>query len=78
MAGGRRAAAAGADGLGALVVLVWLIAGLPRDVDALGTVLLIALLVVLGAFALLEAWIARERPAAEERGAQARVDADPG
>lgn len=52
-------AAAGADGLAALVVLVWLVAGLPGDVDALGTVLLIALLVVLGAFAVLKARIAR-------------------
>ena len=52
-------AAAGVDGLAALIVLVWLVAGLPADVDALGTTLLIALLVVLGGFAVLEARIAR-------------------
>ena len=52
-------AAAGADGLAALIVLVWLVTGLPEDVDALGTALLIALVVVLGAFAALTARIAR-------------------
>ena len=52
-------AAAGADGLAALVVLVWLVTGLPDDVDTLGTVLLIALVVVLGAFAALKARVAR-------------------
>lgn len=52
-------AAAGADGVAALVVLVWLVTGLPEDVDALGTALLIALVVVLGAFAALKALIAR-------------------
>jgi hypothetical protein len=41
------------------IVLVWLVAGLPEDVDGLGTALLIALLVVLGAFAVLEARVAR-------------------
>jgi hypothetical protein len=52
-------AAAGVDGLAALIVLVWLVAGLPEDVDALGTALLIALVVVLSGFAVLEARIAR-------------------
>ena len=60
-------AAAVADGLAALVVLIWLLTGeLPDDVDALGTILLIALVVVLGAFAALKARIATERPEAEE------------
>jgi hypothetical protein len=60
-------AAAVADGLAALVVLIWLVTGeLPDDVDALGTILLIALVVVLGAFAVLKARIATERPEAEE------------
>jgi hypothetical protein len=60
-------AAAITDGLGALVVLIWLVSGqLPDDVDALGTVLLIALVVVLGGFATLKAWAARERPEPEE------------
>jgi hypothetical protein len=60
-------AAAVADGLAALVVVIWLVTGeLPDDVDALGTILLIALVVVLGAFAALKARIARERPEAEE------------
>jgi hypothetical protein len=59
--------AAVADGLAALVVLIWLVTGeLPDDVDALGTILLIALVVVLGAFAVLKARIATERPEAEE------------
>jgi apolipoprotein N-acyltransferase len=59
--------AAGADGLAALVVLVWLVTGeLPDDVDALGTILLIALVLVLGVFAVLKAGIARERPEPEE------------
>jgi hypothetical protein len=59
--------AAVADGLAALVVLIWLVTGeLPDDVDALGTILLIALVVVLGAFAVLKARIATERPNAEE------------
>src|ERR687892_473517 len=56
---------AGADGL---AVLIWLVTGsLPDDVDALGTILLIALLVVLGAFAVLKARIARERPEEDRR-----------
>ena len=60
-------AAAVADGLAALVVLIWLVTGeLPDDVDALGTILLIALVVVLGAFAALKARIATERPEAKE------------
>jgi hypothetical protein len=60
-------AAAVADGLAALVVLIWLVTGeLPDDVDALGTILLIALVVVLGAFAVLKARISTERPEAEE------------
>jgi hypothetical protein len=60
-------AAAVADGLAALVVVIWLVTGeLPNDVDALGTILLIALLVVLGAFAVLKARVATERPEAEE------------
>ena len=61
-------ATAGADGLAALIVLIWLVTGsLPDDVDALGTILLIALLVVLGAFAVLKARIARERPEEDRR-----------
>jgi hypothetical protein len=52
-------AAAGVDALAALIVLIWLVTGLPEDVDALGTVLLIALVLVLGAFAALKALIAR-------------------
>ena len=59
-------AAAGVDGLGAVVVLIWLVTGLPEDVDALGTILLIALVLVLGAFALIKAMVASERPEAEE------------
>ena len=60
-------AAAVADGLAALVVLIWLVTGeLPDDVDALGTILLIALVVVLGVFAALKARIATERPEVEE------------
>ena len=60
-------AAAVADGLAALVVLIWLLTGeLPDDVDALGTILLIALVVVLGVFAALKARIATERPEAGE------------
>jgi hypothetical protein len=60
-------AAAIADGLAAVVVLVWLVSGeLPDYVDALGTILLIALVVVLGGFAALKAWVARERPEPEE------------
>jgi hypothetical protein len=60
-------AAAVADGLAALVVVIWLVTGeLPDDVDALGTILLIALVVVLGVFAALKARIATERPEAEE------------
>ena len=60
-------AAAIADGLAALVVLIWLVAGeLPDYVDALGTILLIALVLVLGVFAVLKAGIARERPEPEE------------
>jgi hypothetical protein len=60
-------AAAGADGIAALVVLAWLVSGdLPDKVDALGTILLIALAVVLGVFAVLKAGIARARPEAEE------------
>jgi hypothetical protein len=51
-------AAAAADGLAAVVVLVWLVTGLPDDVDALGTILLIALLIVLAAFAALKARVA--------------------
>jgi hypothetical protein len=60
-------AAAGVDGIAALVVLVWLVSGsLPNNVDALGTILLIALAVVLGVLAVLKAGIARARPEAEE------------
>jgi hypothetical protein len=60
-------AAAIADGLAALVVLIWLVAGeLPDYVDTLGTILLIALALVLGVFAVLKAGIARERPEPEE------------
>jgi hypothetical protein len=59
--------AAIADGLAALVVLIWLVAGeLPDYVDTLGTILLIALVLVLGVFAVLKAGIARERPEPEE------------
>src|SRR5918995_4161738 len=40
-------AAAIADGLAALVVLIWLVSGqLPDDLDTLGTILLIALVLV--------------------------------
>jgi hypothetical protein len=60
-------AAAVADGLAALVVLIWLVAGeLPDYVDTLGTILLIALVLVVGVFAVLKAGIARERPEPEE------------
>lgn len=60
-------AAAAADGLAALVVLFWLVPGeLPDDVGALGTILLIALVVVLAVFTVLKARIARERPEEEE------------
>jgi hypothetical protein len=60
-------AAAIADGLAALVILIWLVAGeLPDYVDTLGTILLIALVLVLGGFAVLKAGIARERPEPEE------------
>ena len=60
-------AAAGTDGLAALIVLAWLVTGsLPDDVDALGTALLIALVVVLGAFAVLQARIATRAPGPEE------------
>jgi hypothetical protein len=60
-------AAAIADGLAALVVLIWLVAGeLPDYVDTLGTILLIALVLVLGVFAVLNAGVARERPEPEE------------
>src|SRR5215207_6914412 len=60
-------AAAIADGLAALIVLIWLVAGeLPDYVDTLGTILLIALVVVLGVFAVLKAGVARERPEPEE------------
>lgn len=60
-------AAAIADGLAALVVLIWLVAGeLPDYVDTLGTILVIALVLVLGVFAVLKAGIARERPEPEE------------
>ena len=56
-------AAAGVDGLVALIVLVWLITGsLPDDVDGLGKAILIALVVLLGAFALLEARVATQAP----------------
>jgi hypothetical protein len=56
-------AAAGADGLAAVIVLVWLVTGeLPDYVDAFGTILLIALVVVLGVFAVLKAGIGRARP----------------
>jgi drug/metabolite transporter superfamily protein YnfA len=60
-------AAAVGDGLAALVVLIWLVTGeLPDEVDTLGTILLIALVVVLGVFAALKARIGTERPEAEE------------
>ena len=60
-------AAAIADGLAAVVILIWLVAGeLPDYVDTLGTILLIALVLVLGVFAVLKAGIARERPEPEE------------
>ena len=60
-------AAAGTDALVALIVLVWLVTGsLPDDVDALGTALLIALVIVLGTFALLEARIATAAPGPEK------------
>jgi hypothetical protein len=56
-----------ADGLAGLVVLIWLVTGeLPGDVDALGIILLIALVVVLGAFAVLKRRIATERPKPDE------------
>jgi hypothetical protein len=56
-------AAAGVDGLAAVIVLIWLVTGeLPDDVDALGTILLIALVVALAAFAVLKAGISRARP----------------
>jgi hypothetical protein len=59
-------AAAIADGLAALVVLIWLVAGELSDyVDTLGTILLIALVLVLAVFAVLKAGIARERPEPE-------------
>jgi hypothetical protein len=60
-------AAAGADALGALVILTWFATGeLPEDVDALGTVLLVAAVVVLVVFLALKLQIARERPGPEE------------
>jgi hypothetical protein len=60
-------AAAIADGLAALVVVIWLVAGeLPDDVDTLGTILLIALALVLAVFAVLKAGIARARPEPDE------------
>jgi hypothetical protein len=55
-------AAAGADGLAAVIVLIWLVTGLPDDVGALGTILLIALAVVLGLFTALKVRIAQQRP----------------
>ena len=59
--------AALADGLAALVIVVWLVTGqLPDEVDALGTALLIVIAVVLVAFTALKFRIASERPAAEE------------
>jgi hypothetical protein len=49
------------------VVLIWLVTGeLPDNVDTLGTILLIALVLVLGVFAVLKARVARERPEPEE------------
>src|ERR687897_369041 len=54
------------QGQPAIVVLVWLVTGLPEDVDALGTILLIALTLVLGVFALLKGMVASERAEAEE------------
>lgn len=52
-----------ADALASLVVLIWLVTGeLPDDVDTLGTILLIALVVVLGVSAVFKAIVARERP----------------
>jgi hypothetical protein len=60
-------AAAIADGLAALVVVIWLVAGeLPDDVDTLGTILLIALALVLAVFAVLKVGIARARPEPDE------------
>lgn len=60
-------AAAIADGLASLIILIWLVTGeLPDDVGTFGTILLIALLVVLGVFATLKAGVARERPEPEE------------
>lgn len=60
-------AAMGADALGALIVLVWLVTGgLPDDVDALGTILLVLLVVLLGVSAVLKAEVARGRPEPEE------------
>jgi hypothetical protein len=60
-------AAAIADGLASLVVLIWLVTGeLPDDVDTLGIILLIGLLVVFAVFAALNATVASERPEPEE------------
>jgi hypothetical protein len=56
-------AAAIADGLGFLVILIWLVTDeLPDDVDALGIILLVALGIVLAVFAALNATVASERP----------------
>jgi hypothetical protein len=56
-------AGATVDALASLVVLIWLVTGeLPDDVDTLGTILLIALVVVLDVSAVFKAIIARERP----------------
>jgi hypothetical protein len=60
-------AAAIADGLASVVILIWLVTGeLPDDVDVLGIILLVALGVVLDVFAVLNVTVARERPEPEE------------
>lgn len=57
-------AAAVANGLSAVIALVWVIWDrLPIDVDTLGSVLLVAIAVVLATFALLQARIAARPPA---------------
>jgi carbon starvation protein CstA len=58
--------AALADGLAAIVIVVWLFSGKIDYLSTFGTALLIAIVVVLVAFTALKFRIANERPAAEE------------
>jgi hypothetical protein len=58
--------AALADGLAAVIIVVWLISGNLDFLGGLGTALLIAIVVVLGAFSALKFRIASERPSSEE------------